>query len=512
MVAGRASKGVLVIYTGGTIGSAPRNPHDPESPQYVIPWERLFEATPELEELQKRGYGPIDVYELDPPLDSCNVGPAEWDKMAGAIADKYEKYEGFVILHGTDTMVYTASVLSFMLRELAKPVVITGAQRSALVDIRNDATQNFLAALDIANPAHSGLPVVPEVCIAFGQWLLRGNRAVKRDTAGYQAYESPNYPPLGEIGDNIVIDESVILPMPGPGRAFNVRTRMDTNVTTILTYPGIQNGELVHRQLMDPKLRGALVLAYGSGNIPTAPDFLGQFNAENMPDRVIAVISQCRRGPVELGIYDTSAALLEMGFVAAGDITMEAALCKLMILLGDPDSSLDDIRAEFSRSIAGEQTTSLYITKYKSEPIALIGAAEPKENSHQRIPGQALEGSWRTHQIERALLRFRGTGSTAAEGEEAITLRIFANLGPEETPTTELPGFAGEMMLYPPDKGDEASTFEVPALSIFDVTKPLRATARPGERMSFTIYVDSPNATFSWKSVELALYIKGTKQ
>ncbi|MGH9278692.1 MAG: asparaginase, partial [Acidimicrobiales bacterium] len=173
--------GVLVIYTGGTIGSKPRDP-DPASPQVVVPWPELSAATPELQRLPFA----VDCFDEIPPLDSCNVGPTQWKAMADAISRHYEDYTGFVILHGTDTMVYTASALSFMLLELAKPVIITGSQRSALVSTRNDATQNLLTALEIANPTYSNLPIVPEVCIYFGGKLLRGNRARKRDTVGYE--------------------------------------------------------------------------------------------------------------------------------------------------------------------------------------------------------------------------------------------------------------------------------------------------------------------------------------
>jgi len=201
-----SNKGVLVIYTGGTIGSKPRDP-DPDSPQVVVPWGELQNATPELVKLIQRGLR-IECESIE-PLDSCNIGPKAWQQIAGIIRDHYDEYEGFVILHGTDTMVYTASALSFMLRELGKPVILTGAQRSAMVDVRNDATQNFITSVLLAAPLFSKVPVVPEVCIYFGGKLLRGNRTIKRDTAGYDAYESPNLPPLGEVGDKIVIHEDL---------------------------------------------------------------------------------------------------------------------------------------------------------------------------------------------------------------------------------------------------------------------------------------------------------------
>jgi L-asparaginase len=184
------NKGVLVIYTGGTIGSAPRDP-DPESPRIVVPWGTRFR---------------IDCHSFAQPIDSCNRSPREWAEIAQIIADNYNDYEGFVVLHGTDTMVYTASALSFMLKNLDKPVVMTGAQRSALSGIRNDARQNLVTALLLANPHYTKIPVVPEVCIFFGGILLRGNRSVKRDTNSFVAYESPNLAHLGEAGDRIVVN------------------------------------------------------------------------------------------------------------------------------------------------------------------------------------------------------------------------------------------------------------------------------------------------------------------
>ena len=494
------SKGVLVVYTGGTIGSAPREPDNPKSPQYVVPWKELKAATPELERLQTRGFGPIDAYSLEPPLDSCNVGPREWAKMANVIAERYEEYEGFVILHGTDTMVYTASVLSFMLRELAKPVVITGAQRSALVDIRNDATQNVLSALEIANPPYSGLPIVPEVCIVFGDKLLRGNRSIKWDTAGYVAYQSPNFPPLGEIGDRIVINERLVRPVPDASRRFHVRTTMNTNVTTVFIYPGIQDTQLIRRQLLDADLKGIIVLAYGSGNIPTKPEFLEMFEEAQKRGVILANLSQCRRGPVELGIYDTSATLLEMGFIAGSDITMEAAQCKLMVLLGDPDITPTDVKKYFAQNRAGEQSVSLFVTEFEASDKSLTGADVPIETSHFRIPGRPMEGVWKAEQIERALLRFRGATVKPTEKEQSVTLRVFANLNPGEEPGEDHPGYVGPIDKYPPDVQ--------PTITIIDVTDAVRPVARPGDRISFTVFVDSPGATFSWKSVELALFVK----
>ena len=189
--------GVLVIYTGGTIGSMPKDPEDPESPQVVVSWDKYKELTPQLNE-KFLGFN-VDSYSTE-PLDSCNVGPIEWAEMVNVIKQSYKKYEGFVILHGTDTLVYTASALSFMLMNLDKPVIITGAQIAYLFNVRNDGFQNMISAIQIANPRFSKIPCVPEVCIYFNGALLRGNRTRKLNASGFDAYKSANYPPLASLG------------------------------------------------------------------------------------------------------------------------------------------------------------------------------------------------------------------------------------------------------------------------------------------------------------------------
>jgi len=497
-------RGVLVIYTGGTIGSKPRDP-DPNSPQFVVPWTELEKGTPELRTLKKRGLR-VECEEIK-PLDSCNVGPSEWQQIAGIIDRRYNEFEGFVILHGTDTMVYTASALSFMLRELAKPVILTGAQRSALVDVRNDASQNFITAILLACPSYSKIPVVPEVCIYFGGKLLRGNRTVKRDTAGYDAYESPNFPALGEVGDRIVIHETRVRRLPDSGRRFNVRKSLDTNVTTILIHPGIQDTDLVKRQLdglaarpsrRKSELKAAVVMAYGSGNIPTLwPQWLDVFREARQNGVVLAAVSQCKRGAVELGIYETSALLLELGFVAASDITLEAALCKLMVLLGDPNlASQKDIDESYQRALAGEQSSSVFLTNYSVEAAEIRHVGEPV---HMHVSGEPLEGNWQPTQVERALLRFRGA-KLKFLGKPPVLFSVYLNLEQPEDAAVSHPGYAGSFKKEPVAGEDQ--------IIVFDVTRVLTAIAKPGDRPSFTVFLESESATFSCRSVELAIIAK----
>ena len=508
-----ADKGVLAIYTGGTIGSRPRDPDDPESPQVVVKWAELRARTPELERV---GF-PVDAYEKIEPLDSCNVGPEQWKEMAECIRDNYDDYNGFVILHGTDTMVNTACALSFMLRELGKPVILTGAQRSALVADRNDATQNLLTAIEIANPEASAptLPVVPEVCILFGGVLLRGNRAVKEDTVGYTAYRTPNLAPLGTAGDRIVINERLVRPMPASNRRFSIRTNLDTHVLPVFINPGIQDTTIAQSQLKTEGLRAAVVLSFGSGNIPTDPGFLDAFREARKNGIILANVSQCPTGPVELGIYETSAELLESGFVSAADITVEAAQCKLMALLGDPDAEIDDVERDFQTSMAGEQTTSLYVAAYPEGERVTINADAP---SH-RLRGVPVPGGIDAANVERALLRLRRGQVVAAAAKKqtkppsrrvkedesdaplppAVTFRAFLNLADGSIADETNPAFAGEFRKWPMDQQ---------GLVMFDVSAAFRSMAQAGERLSVTMFVDGNEGELSWDAAELAIYVR----
>ena len=316
--------GVLVIYTGGTIGSRPKDPDDPSSPQVVISWKEFKESTKEFEKL---GFN-VDGYTTD-PLDSCNVGPKEWSEMAKVIQHSYDHYEGFVILHGTDTMTNTASALSFMLRNLGKPVILTGAQISYLWNIRNDGRQNMITALQLANPKHSKIPVIPEVCIYFHGELYRGNRTKKLHASGFDAYDSPNLPPLATIGENFEINTGLLRPI--PTTSISIQTRLETDVIAIDFFPGIQDGVILDRLLDIKGLKGVVLKAYGAGNIPTAESVMQKINkVSSVKEVVFLVVTQCGGGKVELGLYDTSAKLLDVGCLSGVDITSEAALAKII--------------------------------------------------------------------------------------------------------------------------------------------------------------------------------------
>jgi L-asparaginase len=357
--AGNRGSGVLVVYTGGTIGSMPRDPQDPKSPLVVVDWAEFRRRTSSLSpQLADGSANPryigfnVDGASLE-PLDSCNIGPGYWVELARIIDESYDRYEGFVVLHGTDTMVYTASALSFMLEGLGKPVVLTGAQRSHLANVRNDALQNLLTALLIANPKHSGLPVVPEVSIFFHEELLRGNRSRKVNASGFAAFKSPNYPPLAAAGESIIVDRRVLRP---PGSGLHLRSHIEPNVASVIFFPGIQEASILQDVLSDPRLKGVVLMTYGAGTVPSDSRVLDPIAAAVRRGVVAIAVTQCGGGRVELERYEASEHLLDAGVVSGRDITPEAALVKLMVLLGDPELTPPDVRRLLSQDLAGELT------------------------------------------------------------------------------------------------------------------------------------------------------------
>jgi L-asparaginase len=358
---GNRGSGVLVVYTGGTIGSMPRDPQDPKSPLMAVDWaefrRRTSSLNPQLADgrINARYIGfNVDGASLE-PLDSCNIGPGYWVELARIIEESYDRYEGFVVLHGTDTMVYTTSALSFMLEGLGKPVVVTGAQRSHLANVRNDALQNLLTSLMIANPKHSGLPIVPEVSIFFHEELLRGNRSRKVNASGFAAFKSPNYPPLASAGESIIVDRRVLRP---PGSRLHLRSHIEPNVASVIFFPGIQEASILQDVLSDPRLKGVVLMTYGAGTVPCDSRVLDPIAAAVKRGVVAIAVTQCGGGMVELERYEASARLLEVGVVSGRDITPEAALVKLMVLLGDSNLNPAEVRQLLSQDIAGELTVS----------------------------------------------------------------------------------------------------------------------------------------------------------
>jgi L-asparaginase len=339
------SASVLLIYTGGTIGmwADPRN-----GALRPMDLEHLEGQVPELERIGVR----LGTAAFERPIDSSDMRPADWVRIARIIGEAYERYDGFVVLHGSDTMAYTASALSFLLEGLAKPVVLTGSQLP-IGTIRTDAKENLLTAIEIAaaKDAH-GRPMVPEVAVYFEYRLMRGNRTVKVHAERFEAFRSPNWPALAEAGVHLRYDQGAILPLrTGPLR---VHERLDDRVAVIRLFPGIR-GEWVCHALAMPDLRAAVLTTFGSGNGPTDAGFLDALREAR--DRGIRLLNatQCIGGRVEQGRYATSQAFAEMGVIPCADMTVEAVLAKAMHLLAE-DRAPEDFAQRMAAPIAGELT------------------------------------------------------------------------------------------------------------------------------------------------------------
>ncbi len=337
---------ILIIYTGGTIGMV-----NDLTTGTLVPFDfgQIKENVPELSRLNYQLY----VHSFNPILDSSNIGPTAWVALAELIRDRYLEFDGFVILHGSDTMSFTASALSFMLQNLTKPVVLTGSQLP-IGEIRTDAKENLITALEIAASKKEGNAMVPEVCIYFDYQLFRGNRSIKYNSEKFEAFQSPNYPILAEAGLNLSFFQNYIL-KPTPA-AFKIQTNLNPNIGVLKMYPGItqQAVEAITLSGVD-----AIILeAFGAGNTPTANWFTASLQQAINCGKLIVDISQCQGGSVHLGLYETSKKLQQMGIVSGYDMTFEATVTKLMYLLGQ-NLSLQEVKLLMEQCIAGELTTNL---------------------------------------------------------------------------------------------------------------------------------------------------------
>jgi len=334
---------ILIIYTGGTIGMV----HDPETGSLIpIDFRHITDHVPEL---RKFGYD-LHSVSFDPVKDSSNIDPEVWVRMAEIISDSYNDFDGFVVLHGTDTMAYTASALSFMLENLAKPVILTGSQLPIGL-LRTDGRENLITAIEIAAAMENGLPAVPEVCIYFDNKLTRGNRTTKMSAEHFDAFYSPNYPPLAEVGLHLRYFNQLISGRDNKDKLI-VHKSFDTNVAILKLFPGI-NRKLVKAIIKTEGLRGLIMETFGSGNAPTYQWFLDDMKQFIDSGGIILNVTQCHGGSVEMGLYETSRQMLAAGVVSGKDITSEASVTKLMHLLGRY-SSKEKVTEALNLSLAGE--------------------------------------------------------------------------------------------------------------------------------------------------------------
>jgi L-asparaginase len=334
-------KRVYIVYTGGTIGmQRTKSGYVPHSGSL----QRQMAEMPELRHASMPAY---TIHEYDPLLDSSNMTPTEWVKIANDVAANYERYDGFVVLHGTDTMAYTASALPFLLAGLRKPVIITGSQ-IPLCEIRNDARENLITSLMLAASY-----AIPEVCLYFGGKLLRGCRATKVSADGFAAFDSPNFAPLGNVGIGIDVNWDLVRKARGAKR-ISVPELTRPVVSALRLFPGI-SPELV-RNVLRPPLQGLVLEAYGVGNGPDQDDaFIAALADATARGVVIVDCTQCLEGTVNLHEYAAGSALARAGVISGSDMTAEAALAKLYYLFGRRYSA-ERVKAEMGKDLRGEMT------------------------------------------------------------------------------------------------------------------------------------------------------------
>lgn len=335
---------ILIVYTGGTIGMI----EDPVTKAlHPFNFDHLIENVPKVKMLDYH----IDHIQFDEPIDSSDMNVEHWERICRSIVDNYDNYDGFVVLHGTDTMAYTASVLSFMLENLHKPVIITGSQLP-IGEVRTDGEENLITALQIAADRDAdGKPTVREVAILFENYLWRGNRSTKRSADNFNAFKSNNYPELAKIGLGIQFNREALHKV-SEELPLKPHYKLDTGVISIDLFPGIRRDILRH-QLLAPGVKGIVLRTYGAGNAPTAPWFIDTIRECVATGRVILNVTQCVNGGVHPDRYVGGNLLAAAGVVPGGDLTFEAGVTKMMFLFGQGYDS-NEVARRLTLPIAGE--------------------------------------------------------------------------------------------------------------------------------------------------------------
>ena len=335
---------ILIIYTGGTIGMIKDRKTGLLKP---FDFDNLYSYIPVFKDFHYQ----IDTISFDPLVDSSDISPGHWVRLASIIEENYLDYDGFVVLHGSDTMSYTASALSFMLENLNKPVILTGSQLP-LGELRTDGRENFITAVEIAACKEDDTPVVPEVCVYFENKLYRGNRTYKYNAENFNAFASGNFPPLAEAGVHLNFHSDRILK---PNfKKLKVHKNLDNRVAILKIFPGMTSG-YVKAILNIKELKALVIESFGSGNAPTAGWFLNSIKEAVNRGLIVVNVTQCLSGSVDMNKYETGRGLADAGVISARDMTTSSALTKLMMLLGEYQNR-DRVVRQFQKVLCGEFT------------------------------------------------------------------------------------------------------------------------------------------------------------
>ncbi|GAA4894969.1 asparaginase [Flaviramulus aquimarinus] len=341
----KSKPNILLIYTGGTIGMV----KDADTGALKsFDFENLLVRIPELKLLDCN----IDTVSFKDPIDSSNMNPKYWIQIAEIIENNYQVFDGFVVLHGSDTMSYTASALSFMLENLAKPVVFTGSQLP-IGDLRTDAKENLITSIQVASLQHKGKPTIKEVCLYFEYKLYRANRTTKINAEHFQAFASLNYPDLAESGVYLKINNEYLF-KPNGRKKLVVHKMLDENIALIKMFPGITK-TLLQNIFNTPNLKGVIIETFGAGNCTTETWFIDMLKEKILKGIYIINITQCSGGSVIMGHYETSSMLKKIGVISGKDLTTESAISKLMYMLGLNMSS-KEFKTNYQTSLRGEMT------------------------------------------------------------------------------------------------------------------------------------------------------------
>lgn len=487
-------EGVFIIYTGGTIGSVPKDKNDPLSPLAPASLDQIMEFIPNYNKSDRtiliaQQRINLGLYSWSEPIDSSNIKFEDWIQMAHVIKANYNNYEGFVILHGTDTLSYTASALSFMLENLNKPIIVTGAQKP-ISQIRSDAVQNFVISIEIAAAKSLGGTIVPEVCVFFRDELYRGCRTTKLSASSYNAFGSPNFPPLGRVGERIVIDR---LESGGSAQALHIIDTLEPNIVAMTIFPGMSL-QIFNNMLNVEGLRGIIMQTYGSGNAPSTPDFLDAIDKIITSGRIILNITQCKSGEVELGLYDVSAGLLPRGVISGMDMTPEAALTKMSVILGS-EQDIEIAADEMQMNLKGEQRLSIFNLHF---PSGSVGMAETLIVRPSRAMVHGLN-RYQSTKLQRAILQLMGL-QIPGEKKGRIELKAYIDLpdANEQTQEEGNPHFLGRSLKRWTGNTGVENVF-------FTVTEQARMFVDNQHNNTLSI-INLGSSPFSWQKLNLAFF------